>query len=83
MIGLDVPVSAECEPDKSNRHEDSASFDQLGRELINTAPDGPRYRLISGSAFDSHGLRLRASDTPGAAMPSKTCREVTLESLGM
>jgi hypothetical protein len=28
MIGLDVPVSAECEPDKSNRHEDSASYDQ-------------------------------------------------------
>src|SRR5438132_399384 len=28
MIGLDVAVSAEYEPDKSNRHEDSARYDQ-------------------------------------------------------
>jgi hypothetical protein len=28
MIGSDVPVSAECEPDKPNRYEDSPSDDQ-------------------------------------------------------
>lgn len=28
MIGLNVPVSAECEPDKSNRQQDGASYDQ-------------------------------------------------------
>jgi hypothetical protein len=28
IIGLDVPVSSECEPDKSNRHKSSASYDQ-------------------------------------------------------
>jgi hypothetical protein len=28
MIGLTVPVSAECEPDKSNRQQDGAGYDQ-------------------------------------------------------
>jgi hypothetical protein len=28
MIGLSVPVSAECEPDKSNRHQNGAGYDQ-------------------------------------------------------
>jgi hypothetical protein len=27
-IGLTVPVLVECEPDKSNRHQDSASYHQ-------------------------------------------------------
>jgi hypothetical protein len=28
MIGLNVPVSAECEPDKSDRHQDGPGYDQ-------------------------------------------------------
>jgi hypothetical protein len=28
MMGLNVPVSAECEPDKSNRDQDDAGNDQ-------------------------------------------------------
>jgi hypothetical protein len=28
MIGLNVPVSAECEPDKSDRHQDGAGYDK-------------------------------------------------------
>jgi hypothetical protein len=27
LIGLNVPVSAESEPDKSNRHQDGAGYD--------------------------------------------------------
>ena len=28
MIGVDVPVSVECHPDKSNRHQDGSSYHQ-------------------------------------------------------
>ena len=28
MIGLNIPVSAECEPDQSNRHQGGTRYDQ-------------------------------------------------------
>jgi hypothetical protein len=33
MIALTVPVSAECEPDKSNRHQDGSGYHQPMRIL--------------------------------------------------
>jgi len=49
MIGLNVPVSAECEPDKSNRQQDGAGYDQPMR-ISHLSTSLRSFSLLSISA---------------------------------
>jgi hypothetical protein len=53
MIALTVPVSAECEPDKSNRHQDGSGYHQPMRIFHLSIPNSRSVSLLEYSrSFD-------------------------------
>jgi len=51
MMGLSVPVSAECEPDKSNRYQDDAGDNQPMWIFHLSIPGSRSSRSLSISAL--------------------------------
>ena len=46
LIALNVPLSAECEPDKSNRQQDDAGYDQPMWISHLSIPSSPSFSLL-------------------------------------